>query len=220
MFRLNVIIDGQDWTNRRPAEDNINRNGVKKIPKIIEFLSNICLSGFAGWALYQSDFIACPYLSCSFLTMFCHGILGMLLNIPSQIIRNVFEKFRVLSTIVPIAMLNLHMVSSADLHAPHISTVISSTAVPFGLEIIFPTRNERVLDIVILSNVCSLGFNAWNCDFHLGIYTSIHQAIYYFLAKNATNWFRMKSKYREIPFNIGLIGIGILTMLIMKQTHI
>lgn len=177
-------------------------------------ISHICLSCCAGWALYQSDYAECPYLYCSFATMFCHGMLGILRNYTSLGSRKVYHKFRVLATTVPIAMLNAQMLHSSGSSRQHIATIFGATALPFILEMIFPERNERILDIVVLSNVCSLGFKAMDRDFRLGIITSFWQAFYYLVTKNAADWLQIN---REIPFNFGLSGMCILSLFIMKQ---
>lgn len=187
-----------------------NFNVMDKLANI----SHICLSCCAGWALYQSDYAECPYLYCSFATMFCHGMLGILRNYTSLASRKIYHKFRVLATTVPIAMLNAQMLSSSGSSRQHITTIFGATALPFILEMIFPERNERILDIVVLSNVCSLGFKAMDRDFRLGIITSFWQAFYYLVTKNAADWLQIN---REIPFNFGLSGMCILSLFIMKE---
>lgn len=190
------------------SEGNIN---IKE--KVVN-LSHVCLSCCAGWALYHCDFVSCPYLYCSFATMFCHGVLGIIRNFSSLASRKVYQKFRVLATTVPIAMLNAHMLYSAGSSRRHITTIFGATALPFILEMVFPERNERILDIIVLSNVCSLGFKAMDRDFRLGIITSFWQAFYYLLTKNAATWLQIN---REIPLNFGLSGMCILSYFIMDQ---
>lgn len=202
------MSDAEFLTISITGEGNINV--MDKLANI----SHICLSCCAGWALYQSDYAECPYLYCSFATMFCHGMLGILRNYTSLASRKIYHKFRVLATTVPIAMLNAQMLSSSGSSRQHITTIFGATALPFILEMIFPERNERILDIVVLSNVCSLGFKAMDRDFRLGIITSFWQAFYYLVTKNAADWLQIN---REIPFNFGLSGMCILSLFIMKE---
>lgn len=196
---------------------SITGDGNINIMEKLANLSHICLSCCAGWALYQTDYATCPYLYCSFATMFCHGMLGIIRNYSTWASRKVYNNFRLLATTVPIAMLNAHMLYSSGSSRQHIVTIFGATALPFILEIIFPERNERILDVIVLSNVCSLGFKAVDRDFRLGIITSFWQAFYYLLTKNAAAWLQIN---REIPFNFGLSGMCILSLFTMKQIHL
>lgn len=192
----------------------INVTGEWNIMEKVANLSHICLSGCAGYALYNTDYASCPYLYCSFATMLCHGMLGILRNYSSLASRKLYKKFRVLATTVPIAMLNAHMLYSSGSSMQHITTIFGATALPFILEMIFPERNDRILDIVVLSNVCSLGFKAMERNFYLGIITSFWQSFYYLLTKNAATWLQIN---REIPFNFGQSGMCILSLFIVNQ---
>lgn len=193
---------------------SISSDGNINLTEKVRNISHICLCCCAGWALYHTQYATSPYIYCSFATMFCHGVLGVVRNYTSLASRKFYQSFRSLATTIPIAMLNLHMLHSGGSSRQHIATVFAATALPFLLEIIFPERNERILDLIVLSNVCSLGFRSMDRDFRLGIITSFWQSFYYLLAKNAGAWLQIN---REIPFNFGLCGMCIFNVFIMKQ---
>lgn len=210
-----IIITIHNVGNRR-------RGLLKWIPTyVIETMktfSYFCVSSFSCRALYEGrnyGLSTCPFLYIALVTVFCHGLLGVLHDYTTFMPRHWYEKFRVLATTIPIAMLNAQMQQGTTVMAQQITTIIGATVVPFILEVIFPKTTGRIIDVIVLSNVCSLGFKSVDRDFRLGVYASCWHALFYLLSRNAASWLGVSE---DLPFNIGLCGMTIFTSSTMKAT--
>lgn len=186
-----------------------NDNIVTAIPVPVETTSFLCLGSCAIWALYNctNQLNVYPYFAC--IVILGYAIMGIFRK-KSMLFEDMFEISRVIASIVPMAAMNAHMLRcNPDLskRCNDFTVIISLAALPFILKRANPQRTESIVDIVVWSNICTLGFKAIERDFHLGMIITFWQGFYYLLSVNSHQWLLTDP---EIPFNLGLSGSCIL----------
>lgn len=175
----------------------------------VETASYFCVGFCAIWALYNCIYrlSVYPYVSC--IVILCHAILGLLRK-QSLKFEEMYEISRVMASIIPMAAMNAHMLrcnSDASKSTNDFIVLISLAALPFILKMANPQRTESIVEIVVWANICTLGLNAIDRDFHLGMVITFWQGFYYLLTHNSHKWLLTDP---EIPFNLGLSGSCIL----------
>lgn len=189
------------------------------IKSILKDLSSVCLCASAGWALYRSNYLKHSFLYGTMAAVFVHGLFGIMRN-HNQYFRNktrtLFHKCRIFFSTIPISMLNTQILFNLNLNELKRNTYLhlATAALPIALEILHPNQNERILDMIVLSNVCSLGFRSLAHSNQYGVVAAIWQSFYYFVTINAENWFNVS---REIPFNFGLSGLCIFSVFCLEE---
>lgn len=168
----------------------------------MHIMSYLCLFSCAGWALYNCNYRTCVYLHVSSVIILCYVVMGVLRD-HSRYIENMFWHFRVLATAAPIGSMNAHMFI-CDGDCPKFKVLVALVAIPLILKVVFPDRNQRILDIIVWSNVHTLGLKAVESFFLLGLITSFWQTFYYLVTQNSKTWLDTSP---DIPFNLGLSGM-------------
>lgn len=165
-------------------------------------MSYICLCSCAGWALYNTSYRTCAYLYVSSGIILCYGLLGFFRE-HSRHIDKLFWHFRVLATIIPIGSINAHMFI-CDSDSSKFNILAALVTIPLLLKVVYPDRNQRILDIIVFSNVHTVGLKALEHPFLLGLTTSFWKTFYYLVTQNSQVWVQTGP---EIPFNVGLSGM-------------
>lgn len=168
----------------------------------METLSYFCLCSCAGWALYNCNHRICVFLYVSSVIILCYGLMGALRD-RSRHIENLFGSFRVLASTIPISSLNAHLYI-CDSGCSKFNVLVVLIAIPLILKVIYPDRDQRIIDIVVWSNVHTIGLKAVQHFSLLALITSLWQTFYFLVTQNSTKWLQTTP---EIPFNLGLSGM-------------
>lgn len=177
-------------------------NSYEEEPFSMKTISYICLFLCAGWALYNSHYRTCVYLFVSSGIILCYAMMGVLRD-HSMHIEILFWYFRILAATVPIGSINAHLFI-CDGGCSKFKILATLVAVPLILKVVYPDRNQRILDIIVWSNVHTLGLKAVEDSHLLGLATSLWQTFFFLVAQNSSTWLQTSP---EIPFNLGLSGI-------------
>lgn len=191
-------LSSSDSLSRSSSTTNSSEDGLLSM----HTMSNLCLFSCAGWALYNCNHRTCVYLYVSSVIILCYVVMGVLRE-HSRYIENLFWHFRVLATAVPIGSMNAHLFI-CDGGCPKFKVLVALVAIPLILKVVFPDRNQRIVDIIVWSNVHTLGLKAVESFFLLGLITSFWQTIYYLVTQNSKKWLETSP---DIPFNLGLSGM-------------
>lgn len=165
-------------------------------------MSRACLCSCACWSLYNCKCHSCIFLCISSAIISCYSVLGILRGYSIRI-HNLFQPFIVLVTTLPIVCINAH-VFTCDCLCSTFQVLAALLTVPLLLKVIYPNRKRYIVDVIVWSNVHSLGLQAVENSSLLGLVISVWQAFYYMAAWNSYEWLQTTS---EIPFNLGLSGM-------------
>lgn len=165
-------------------------------------MSYFCLFSCAGWTLYNCNYESCVFLCIPSVIILGYGFIGVFRE-RSRHVEMLFWYFKAMADILPISLINAH-VFTCDCACNKYKVLAVLFAIPLILKIIYPERNRRILDIIVWSNVHTLGVKAVEHASLYGLITTIWQAFYYLVSQNSKTWLESSP---EIPFNMGLSGL-------------
>lgn len=176
-------------------------------------LSYICLCSCACWAFYNCSYRTCAYLCLSSGIILCYGLTGAFYSY-SRHTENLFWLFRELATIVPISSINAH-VFVCDCGCSELYVLAVFLTMPYLLKLFYSGRNQHIQDIMVWSNLLTLGLKSVEHSSMVGLLTSCWQMFSHLLAGNSLKWLDTTP---EIPFNLGLSGMC-WCLIIIDFTH-
>lgn len=185
--------------------------GESETPLPAETASFVCLISCAIWALYYCDYKISLYPYSAYMVLLCYALLGIMRkHNRSMNVEESYEIFRVMASIIPMASMNAHMLRcnlDTSKSLSDFAVILTFAALPFILKLANPRRTDSIEEIVIWSNICTLGLNSIQHDFYLGMIATFWQGFFYLLTQNSHKWLLADPK---IPFSLGLSGLCIL----------
>lgn len=203
-------MSDSDDTDDSYSEDSLSLNDASRATSVPgETSSFLCLAFCAIWSLYYCNYHISLYPFGSCIVILGYAIIGIV-HRRSIKCEEMYEISRVLAAIVPMAAINAHMLrcnADAAKSSSDLTVLLSLTALPCILKMANPQRTESIVEIVVWSNIYTLGVKAVDRDFLLGMVISFWQGFYTLLTNNSHKWLLTDP---EIPFNLGLSGSCIL----------
>lgn len=176
---------------------------------LLHDFSCLFLSMCAAWGIFNCDQSVFPFAHIAFICLALHGVM----LVARSKFRNswnwfegFFNKWEKLMPITSILAMNLEMMDNRGSTREKIFMSILGTYVPIISQWCFQDNHDRVLDLTILSNACSLGFRSLEANYISGCLSALWHLITHIVAINS----RLDP---VIPVNFGL---GIATIL---STH-
>lgn len=191
-------------------EINHRRNDAES-PLWTELASYVCLTVCAIRAVLSCGYHLSSYPLISNIVLLHYAVIGFLNKLCDRSqFESAFELSRRMASMVPVIAMNAHMLrynADPSRNCNELTVVLSLIALPCILKIVNTERTESTVDIVVWSNICTLGLKAIDRRSIMGLIIAVWQGAHYLIAQNSRKWLLVGP---EIPFNLGLCGSCIL----------
>lgn len=178
---------------------------------IIKDASYLFVCGCVSFALFNCDRFTHPCTWASFACLLAYGCLGLSLSnsfYSVQALRGALSKLQKLIEIISILMLNLDITSKSGISKERLFASFLGSIVPVVSQWMFNEQHDRVVDLTVLSNACSLGFRCLEGNNAFGCMVAVWHISLHILLINSWNLLRISS---TVPLNFGLGITSILT---------
>lgn len=182
-----------------------------RMKDIIKDASYLFLCGCVSFALFNCDRFTHPFTWASFACLLAYGVLGLSLSNSFYLIEELqgaLSKLQKLMEIISILMLNLDITSKSGVSKERLWANFMGSIVPVVSQWMFNDQHDRVVDMTMLSNACSLGFRCLEGNSAYGCTTAVWHIVMHILVVNSWNLLRISS---TVPLNFGLGITSILT---------
>lgn len=157
-------------------------------------VAHALLCGASGWAIHKTSFEKSPFAYGTFAFLLGHGLLGILKHTHPGVLKYVkcaYSYSTIISTIAPISLLNTQLYIDYKQPDEFIYTHPVSIIVPVLGECLLPATNDKILDVIMVGNLCSLGYISTIKENYWAIGLTILLTLNHFILGRIGNYFNV-----------------------------